>query len=185
MDIVEQGLARAREELAHLPGGIERATGRALKRAVTKARTESVRIVRTQYTIKAATARNDMKIQRYSGVLDVKGYTHKLTEFRVNPRRPTPKRRAPIKVQVRRTGGKTISRAFVAGAFNDSYASGGIGVYMRRTSKRRPLDELYGPSVPGMLSNPEHRLQIETVMGEEFVNRLSHEAGNILGGVNY
>lgn len=186
MDIIQEGLDRAREELAHIrDGGIYRAAGRAGKRAMQHGKTTAVRIVREDYTIKASALRNDLNIKvNKNGELSMemlsKGYVKKLSDFNFSPKRKGGRRPTRLTIQVKRGQGGTIRGAFYADAFP---GVGSDGIYVRRGKHRRPLDEKFGPSVPQMLGTPENSGRIGTAIESKFLERLDHEVGNILGGI--
>jgi hypothetical protein len=59
--------------------------------------------------------------------------------------------------------------------------NGHVGVFMRSSKKRLPVNELYGPAVPIMLNSPEIVGHLQTEANKRLQKRLDHEVNRVLG----
>jgi len=181
IEIDDKQLERVKTVLASVPKGANRAVSSAVNRAASAARTEAVKQVRAQYIIKAQDVRSPMSIEKASmsglmATLRASGRVIPLSKFRISPASPPQTR--PLRAQVRKgSAGGTLRHAFVA-----RMPSGHIGAYMRKTSKRLPIKELFGPSVPHMIGNKEVMGKIEERAVEVLDERLEHEITRLLKG---
>ncbi len=168
-------MEKAEEMLQHLPGEAPKAMASALNRAAQSARTEASRKVREKYYVKHKDVTSTIKIYRanpsdLSAVVTSRGNLMTLSKFRVTPKRPQPRRKAPIKVRVQRGEGGPIKGAFVA-----RMKSGHVGVFKRVGKARLPIEQLYGPSIPQMLDSKTVREWVEQKAAEVLDQRLEHE----------
>lgn len=199
IDINTDQLERARGLLGHIPGAANKAMANAINRASMTAKTEASRKIREMYYITNKNVVATMRITKASSsnpvaIIRSKAGPIALSKFKVNPGKPSPKRRSPIIARVTRGGGGSIAHAFVA-----QTKSGHIGVfnrvggmYMRgyeprakvrgigRTKGRQFITQRYGPSVPQMLGNSSVTRWIETRAAEKLDERLTHEINRIL-----
>lgn len=178
----EDQLERAKELLATIPDGVERAAASALNRAVEHAKTQAMRKVRQTYTIKLARIDARLQIQKatrsslFASIRNV-GRPIALSYFTIRPNHPATKRTKKIVyAQVRRDGGSEIRKAFVA-----RMKSGHDGVFRRTDGNQSlPISEFYGPSLPQMLGSPT----VSTFVTEAATNmlqvRLEHEVSRLL-----
>lgn len=158
--------------LSRIPGGLERAIPRAVKRSLKSGRAEAGRRIAARYTIPARAVTSTIKVT--SNAMVSRGSRISLQKFKHNPRRrvnPGPK--GGIFAQVVRGQGGQLRRAF-------KQNSGGI--YEREGRPRYPIRKLTGPSAPGMLGNeivaPQILSKIEQRLGIELIQ----QANAVIGG---
>lgn len=151
--IDESQIEHAKKVLASVPDGVEKAAASALNRAAEHARTQAKRKVRETYTVKMNRLDERMDVKRANqknlfASVQSKGRPVVLSYFNVRPGQPLNKRTTRlVYAQVRRDGGGTIRKVFVART-----KSGHIGVFRRTDgNKRLPIKQLYAPSLPQML----------------------------------
>ena len=171
---------RAIAALSHIPGAAPQAIANAINRASETARTEAARKVRESYYIKHGDVIGTINIKKatpsdLAAAVISKGGPSPLMKFKVTPSAPQPRRRTPIIVRVKRGGGGTIRRAFVA-----QMQSGHIDVFNRVGQSRLPIIERYGPSIPQMLGSPTVTQWVREKAGEKLEERLNHEITRIL-----
>lgn len=173
-------LRQADKVLQHIKGGTPRALNAAINRTLSGMRTDMTQRVRQTYNIKAGDVRSSLKIRKSSlqtlrGEVQSTGSPMRLIKFRVSPATPAPGRRKPIKAAVKKGSLKPVSGAFVA-----QMRSGTIGVFSRKTSRRLPINMLYGPGVPTMLNEPEVNKFIQDKAEERLSQRFDHEVRRLL-----
>ncbi len=168
------GLEDARKALEGIPGGIERATSRAVNRAILAARTEGTKDVGKEYVIRASDVKANMTIKKagagdISAALSVKGSAIDIQKFKVKVKK------SGIFVQVKRSGGAELPHSFFV-------TTNGLGIYHRQESSRLPIQKEWGPSMPQMIGNPAIIEAMSQKSQEAIEKRLPHEVNAILGG---
>lgn len=168
-------------EFAGIQGKVPLALSRAINRSVQTGRSEAVRQVRDQYTAKAKTIRDTIKITKanpnqLSAKITSIGSPLRLYNFKVSPKKPSPKRTTPINVEVKKGSSKSLPGAFVANVKN-----GNTGVFSRVSSARLPIKQLYGPAVPIMMNNEIVVDAVTQKAQATLENRIGHEINRILG----
>ncbi len=157
------------------------ALSRAINRAASNAKTNASRKVREQYTVKSKDVNSTISITKAStgslgAVIKSKGERMPLIKFKVSPSSPRPKNPPKVlRVEVKKGGLKNLVGAFVANV-------SGNKVFKRITSKRLPIQQLFGPAVPQMLGNISVKEFIENEAKKVFDQRLDHEIERIMGG---
>lgn len=179
INIEAKELKRIEDMLITIPNGMERAMSSAINRTLTSTRASAVRRVRSQYDVRAGDIRGSMHISRsniknISGSIISKGGTLPLIDFKVNPKKPNPRRRKPVFASVKKSGGA------IEGAFVAKMPNGHIGVYERAGISRYPIKQLYGPSAPQMLGNKNILDGLSEEAEETMLQRLSHETVRLL-----
>jgi hypothetical protein len=169
------------KQFGSIGGKVPLALSRALNRSAQTARSESVRQVRDQYTAKAKTVRDTIRITKANpNQLQAKitsiGSPLRLYNFKVSPKKPSPKRTTPINVEVKKGSSKSLPGAFVANVKN-----GNTGVFSRVSSARLPIKQLYGPAVPIMMNNDDVVNAVTQKAQSTLENRIGHEINRILG----
>lgn len=169
-------------DFSGLEGKVPLALSRAINRVTRSAKTEAVRQVRDEYTAKAGAINKTIKVTRanpnnLSAKIESRGSSMSLLDFRVNPKKPSPRRRSPITVEVRRGSKKPIEGAFV-----QRMGNGGVGVFARVGSARLPIRKLFGPAVPVMLNNDSVVEAVQRRAEEQLESRIGHEMNRVLGG---
>ncbi len=176
-------LKRLKRKLGNLKDKTPVAMRRAINEAARKARTEMDRNTREKYFMKRKFIFGSLHTDLARGGnlrarISSKGKAIPLAEFRTNPAKPNPKRRKPIRIQVKRGGGaKALNKdpkAFVA-------ILKGEKVIAERTSGRRgPLKGLFGPSVPSVMKNDEILSGVEEAARKKLAERLEHHISHLL-----
>ena len=205
VELDAKAIMNAQGKLQHIPGGVQKAAARAVKRAVESARTTAVRETVKGYNITrdAVLATIKMNPGTLSGELTSRGGMIPLSAFKA---RPGPPVTAKIKRRSSSSGeGKggfwqkmpTVGfgegrRAAVPGQSHEGVFGRVEGTYMKgrgprakkrgtgMTKGREAIAERYGPSVPQMLMNQEISQKIGDRIVEQFSKRLDHEVGRIL-----
>lgn len=179
--VSEDQLRQAERLLSHVNGGSRQAISRALNRSINTARSDLVRGVREEYTVRAAPVRNSIRLknstpQRLEAEISSSGEPLPLNYFKVQPNTPNPRRKTPIRVSVRKGSAKPIGRAFVARV-------GGTNKVWERVGKARlPIRRLFGPSIPQMVGNDKVIGSVADKARISMDKRLNHEIGRLIDG---
>lgn len=181
IDVVERGFDRAQKILAGVPDGASKAVHSALERAgqsgrsvATKSLTKEYAISRTQLL---ANVRNIDRVTVQGDSIQVvfgyAGYVIPLVRFDT-----TVSSDGYVSARVKTSGAKeTLAHAFQAKVGSHT------GIFERQTRKRLPIKELFGPSVPQMLSENKSIMdEIEEKIVETYEKRIDHEISRILNG---
>ncbi|MGG3448634.1 phage tail protein [Domibacillus aminovorans] len=173
-------LEDVQNRLGHFQNKAPQVISSALNRALTNVTSNISKETRQKYNIKAADIKSTLEKTRASktslnAIVRSRGSLIPLDRFKVSPRKVTPKRKASIKIGVKKNGMKTLSGAFVADI-------NGLKVFRREGRKRLPIDRLFGPSVPQMLKSEEIRERINREGQDTFYRRLDHEIDRLLNG---
>ncbi len=178
---VKDNFRQVNRSLKQMDKAVRQAVLSALNRATQRSKTETGRKVREKYVVKQKEVVETIRIQKASrnslqATLTSKGQTIPLINFTVAPRRRLKRAPKSLKAAVFRGGvKKPIPGAFIATAGTH------LGVFMRSTKKRLPIQELRGPAVPSMVGNEEVREHVQQVFADEMVKRLPHELDRTLG----
>ena len=184
---------------------IDNAIKKAARKAASEARKETLSLIPSAYTIPASEVKSAIKVHASRGsepgaVMQITSGVFALYEFEgVTPREVMPPAKGPVRVSVKRDGGSELGRAFVA-----KMKSGHTGVFEREGGKRASKDshgrsfksgdkakqtwhinELYGPSVPGMFGNEKETPINAAVIkktGELFSGLVIKELEGLLNG---
>lgn len=195
--------------LAGVPKAMEKVVVRSINRTLTATRAEMIRLIRTEYAIKAGAVRQELEISRASQnkpegrIAGEQSPGVPLIEFVAMRRIPstkrtaaggyTPKTGVPVRVK-RASGRKTVAGAFTArmrsghaGAFRrDDAAQSGrklrnsdVRVGQSKAGKRY-IKELYGPTPIMLLGSKDNLAKIEAAAQEALDKNLAREANYIL-----
>jgi hypothetical protein len=166
-------------ELLASKSDINKAINRAAKRAANTAKAETARQIPKEYSLPAAEVRKTIFTRSIGGgqvgaVMQISSSPYALPAFQgVTPRETMPPAKGPVRAQVKKGGGAELGVAFVT-----KLKSGHVGVFERKTEARTPLDQLFGPSTPGMFGR-EQETPVNTAViektGEMFQKRVIHE----------
>jgi hypothetical protein len=181
IDIDRNMLSDVQNRLGTMSNKAPQVISSALNRALTTVASNISKETRQDYNIKAADIKATLtktKASRTSmnAIVKSKGNLIPLDRFKVSPKKVSPKRKASIKIGVKKNGMKTLSGAFVADI-------NGLKVFRREGRKRLPIDRLFGPSVPQMLKSEDVRRRINEEGKDMFYRRLDHDITRILQGV--
>lgn len=178
---VKHNFKQVNRSLKQMDKAVRQAVLSSINRATQRSKTEAGRKVREKYVIKQKEVVQTLSIRKATGnalqsVITSKGHSIPLINFAVAPKRRLKRAPKVLKAAVHRSGmKKPIPGAFIATAGTH------LGVFMRTSKKRLPINELRGPAVPSMVGNEEVREHIQQVYGEEMQKRLPHELDRTLG----
>lgn len=180
-DIGDGSIDRAKKLLAGISHGADKAIGSAIKRAAQSGETFASRIIREEYAVSAGTFNSYTKHKRHiitdgSGTtvdIEFKGVHIPLIKFDT-----TVSSSGRVSARVKRTSAKTaFESAFRADVGNHT------GIFERKTEKRFPIEQKYGPSTPQMMSaNDDVSQEIGDKIRDVFEERLDHEILRVLNG---
>jgi hypothetical protein len=181
---------------------INKVISKAAKKAADEARKETLNLIPAQYTVPKSEVEGTIETQKIGGgekgaVMHIASDVFPLYKFGgVLPREIMPPAKGPVRAAVKQGGGADLSRAFVA-----KMPNGHVGVYEREGSKRKSKDshgrekrgsvehnhinELFGPSVPGMFGrekDTEINMAVMEKAGEVFNKRVIVELERLMYG---
>ena len=174
----DASLERAEQYLAGVPGGAQKAVMRAMNRAIQGGATTAGREIAKAYTVKVGQVRKTISIQRatkdnMTAIMTSKGRYLSQASFQHRPQGDTTgNKRKPVKVAIKKGQMRNVERAFVWKGH----------IFQRVGAGRTPLDFLYGPSIPIMLSNDDVKNAVGDRISEDFEKRLEHETQRLLEG---
>lgn len=198
----------AEQQLADIPGGMERALKSAIERSVSYLRTQSTKEIRERYDItrKNIRAEQNVKVRyRYfSGIeAQITFRGNKIPLYRYggsSPKKPTVNaektvmaivngKLRPVHPGIAASGHQLVSTSPTT--FNNAFVaqmkSGHVGIFERTGGKTATGDaeikELMGSSVPQMLGSEEVRESLGQKTYDKFEERLNHEVNRILAGL--
>lgn len=154
----------------------------AMRRVMQGVRTEAARAVRQRYYVRHGDVLATIKVTKadrpgLAYLLRSRGPSIPLIRFRTTPARPQPKKARVLRAAVKKAGGKKP----IPGAFVAQMQSGHTGVFRRVGKKRLPLDQLYGPAIPVMMSEQSVTEHLQEQAHKRMVTRLDHEVNRVLG----
>lgn len=178
LEIDDKALTSAQKLLSNLSGAYEKAASRAINRTLTHVRSDAVKEVREEFTVKAKPLRDSVSIkrakpQRLQGEFKSSGRSLGLMQFRVNPKTDTTgNRRRRVTAQVRKGEKFEVNKGFV---FNRQ-------VFRRVSKARLPVERQTGPSAPQMIGENEIFEKVSLNADEFLQKRLAQETRAILEG---
>ncbi|MCP3923336.1 MAG: hypothetical protein GY714_12200 [Desulfobacterales bacterium] len=172
LNIDTDGLKNARLFFEVIGDKANGALARSVNRTIQGVKTDSVRSVRENYNVKAASVRKGFsfkKANRRSSNASalVRGSRISLREFGVRPNSLRSRPKVGLSVRVGRQR-KTI---------RSSFFSKGKHIYRRVEKSRLPVEKLLGPSIPQMMNNEEVVNNVEKSAVERFEKNFKHEMG--------
>lgn len=178
IDLDKKLLEDVQSRLGNLSKKAPNAISNSLNRSMNNIATNISKEVRKEYNMKAKDIKATLVKTRSTrstlgAVVKSKGELIPLDRFRVSPKTVQPKRKAPIKVGVKKPGLKPLLGAFVADI-------SGKKVFKRTGKKRLPVRRLFGPSIPQMIGNEEIARKIDEEGQKMFQKRMDHEINRIL-----
>lgn len=170
-------LEEIKKELGALEKKAPKILARVLNRTLTNVQKNVVKSVRDKYIIKASDIKQTLKTTKAStsklnAQVKSEGMRVLLYKFRVSPKNPRPSK-APRTYKARVL--KKSALKPVRGGFVAQMKSGHLGIFERTGTKRTPIKELVGPSIPQMVGNKEIIQKIESEAQKTIQNRLKHE----------
>lgn len=180
-------IAKKLKEIGELDKKAAKATVSALNRSGTEARTAAARKLKEIYFVKYGEVLRKIEVikanrNRLSVLLTARDRAIRLINFSVNPKNKPSKRPKVIRAAVKKGEGKKK----IQGAFIAEVRGNHIGVFKRTPyAKHRktaaghwsqgPIDQLRGPAIPVMLSQPGVVSHIQEVAASSITKRLDHE----------
>lgn len=154
----------------------------AMNRVSQGVRTEAVKKVRELYYVKAGDVRETIRITKASAarlemIFTSRGPSIPLIKFKTTPTKVPKKPPRVLRASVKKIGGKKP----IPGAFVAQMRSGHLGVFERASKKRTPINQLFGPAIPVMLSEPGIAEHLQSEAERRMAARLDHEVGRVLG----
>ena len=149
------------------------AATRAIGRALTASRAAVAKKVRSEYTVKSADIKMGIRSRRPKvttdgvfGAVIGEGNRLRLDKFKVYRNAKSP---MAVKVRKQRKATK------VKGLFFANTAKGEEAPFLRSTAKRKPINILYGPSLPEMIGNKDVVEFMSAVAQDTLNKRFEHE----------
>lgn len=170
----KSGLRKLKAQLKKVGKEAERAQRSASYRASQSARTEMVKAARETYTVKAGDLNKTFKIKEHYGsfFLTSRGGMTALAKFKATNKTPGKRPKRGISVTVKKGQKKRLNQSgFLARVKKNGY----VNIFFRRTEKRYPLDQRFGPGAPIMLGNEEVIKRGKKKYGTEYEKRLEYE----------
>lgn len=180
----EAQVKRAMRELVHIRDGAPRAMSAALNKTATGAKTDTIRVLAKIYTAKQKKIRDSITTGRKASpsnlIAKIIGSYKRpigLIDFNAKPKAVT--RRRPlggIRIEVKRGQTKQIPHAFIAKLGGRPRVAG------RKTHKRYPIEQLYGPNIPQMMDNDGAADEVMRLTQSRMEKNLDHEIDRIEKG---
>lgn len=182
--IADSDIGRAIVMLDKIPNGVSKAARSAINKTITGVRTDTKQEVTKRYEVKSSAVHKSITINRAKGsTLEAfaisQGRPIPLVNFKVRPKKVQRKgpRNKKISVSVKKGSATTLNNAFVA-----QFKSGHMGVVERKTRKRYPVRELFGPSIPKMMENKFVMGVVEDKAQVRLKKSFNHEIDRIMKG---
>lgn len=162
----------------NLTKGFQRADRSAIQRAVITGRAAAARAIQKHNTLKIGKIKQSVRVTvssiKSGSMIKYAGSHIPLLAFGASYSTD-----GGIRVKVNRdSSGETLKHAFVKP--NGKYPA---GIYERITTRRVPLEQKYGPSIPQIIKeNDDVSKAIETAQNEAYRQRLEHNIKAILNG---
>ncbi len=140
---------------------IDKAHKIALNRAVKTAKSRTIKFIREGYSIKKQDLDNEIKMIKSGKTLSIKAVHKALGLIKYGA-----KQTKTGVIYKTKSGGK---RGFIKSAFITEVGKGRhIGVFKRKTEKRLPIQEKFGPSAEQLISSQQAREVLSNVFYERF-----------------
>lgn len=173
----ESDMQKATRLLSGCSEAIPSVFSNAMNRAAEQGRTAAIRCVTKEYTVKARTVRETMRIKKaskedLSTELTSRGARLPLRDFRHSPASgdTTGSNRKQIRVAVKRGGMKPLENAFI-------YRG---RIFQRLGSARLPVEQKFSNAVPVMLNNDAVVNEVTETMESAMGRRLDYEVKRTL-----
>lgn len=176
IDAKENDLKKAARLLEGVSNAIPSVFSNAMNRAVEQGKTEAVRCVTKEYTVKAKTVRDTLRIKKankndLSVELNSRGARLPLRDFQHSPRNDTTgNKRRQIRVAVKRGAMKPLGNSFI-------YRG---RIFTRLGANRLPIEQKFSNAVPVMLNNDKCVYAIQETMEKSMSKRLDYEVRRTL-----
>ena len=171
VNVEMKGFDKAKLILGHMPKELDKASKRAMARAITAGREQAVKSATKLYDIKSPSLRSSIELKPQMGMMISRGSPMPLMKFKVTPKAP---KREVVRASVKRAGG-SIGFAFIARMEN-----GQVGVFKRAGKDRYPIRQLYSVSSAQMLGEPTVIEDVNERAQEVYESRLMHEVDRLI-----
>jgi len=174
----EAKLKRLRRDLADIPKALPKIVSRSINKVATYTRTKIVREITADVNLKRGevTKRNirtkKASYKKWSATIGVSGRRVPVHHFGAR------QTRKGVSYRIRKSAG----RQTIAGAFIAKMPSGHEGVYRRTGKTALPIIELYGPSVPQVMSGIGElaQQQLEADAGARLEREIDTQVGLLI-----
>lgn len=196
LQVDEAKLKTLRELLASVPKGIEKATMRAVNRALSSGKAQISRDVRKAFTVRSDAIGETVKerkatLTNLSGELSSKGRRLPLRTFKNTPTdaSTTGGNRKPVRVTVKKGQSFDLQRGFKwkGHIFERNENAPRTRVYQdRRNGRKRlgaPIEKKFDRAVPQMIEEVAVQ-SVQAKMRDVMQKRLDHEARQLLKGAS-
>jgi len=166
---------------------IEKAITRAAKKAANEAKKETAKLLASEYTLENPEIKKSLSTRKLAGsqmgaALDIASGVFALTKFKgVLPKAIMPPAKGPVNIKVKSSGSVAVfKRAYVA-----KMKSGHVGVFEREGEKSLPIEEHFGPSVPGMFGREKEtviNMAVRDLAAKIFDQSVVTELENLMYG---
>ncbi|UHA74466.1 phage tail protein [Paenibacillus sp. 481] len=168
------------QQVRKLKDGAAKALASSLNRTIHGVGTEATRKLTAGYHIKSSEVKSTIRItttdaSALKARMSSRSENIPLKRFKTTPSKVPKRQPKVLKAAVKRTGLKPV-----AGAFVGEMRNGHIGAFRRLGKRRLPIQELYGPSVPGMMGNQEVVNHVESEAERRMAQRFTHEVNRLL-----
>ena len=176
-----KGMAAIERKLSVVHKDAPKAISRAINRAIKAGATDVSKNVRAQFLIPKGKLdatfhfKNSTPGDLHGAIDSIYGGMLPASDFKLTPKSPNPRRPRPVRLTVKKGGGGTISRAFIA-----QMQSGHTNAFRREGTARLPIKALYTISAPIMVGVAEVAEPAMDRMQEIFDRRLDHEMDRLL-----
>lgn len=165
------------EIIKQSPQKINNAVSLSINRSLEMTRTEQIRRAMEKYSVKKKDLLEGLSLSKANsgnllGKILSKGETIGLDHFKLNQK--TRKNGKEVKVDVKKSGMKSLANAFIA------YNDGRLGAFVRTSDARLPIKRLKGPSAPQMLGEMTIIEYLQGFVEDKFNMRLEHELERLL-----
>lgn len=188
----------AKRLLAGIPGGIEKAARQSINDALAAGKTAVSVGIRQQYTVKASTIKETIRVKKASqhrlqGELQSKGETLSTRHFRHSPsgEATTGSNRKPIRVTIKKGKSTKFKTGFL---WNGGHETDKHAIFVRAGEKRKAtkgyhagknykveaLKKSTSPSVPQMAGESSVSEYVQERVGDVFESRMSHHTRRLL-----
>lgn len=157
----------AEQAMAAYPGRVQRATVRALNRALTSGRALLASLVAKDMGLKVGAAKEAIRVRKATPAtmeISLKASLKRLPLTAFGARQT----RAGVSYKSAASGRQTLPSGFLA-----AMPSGHVGVFTRRGKSRLPIQERFGPSIGHVFY--KHRAAGIAQMKDVFETNLTHE----------
>lgn len=186
---IDEGLYKlAQDSLQHLPKAAGKALARAVNRALEGARTDAIKKICAEYSVRPVDVRKTLHIVRATpekpeAHILSSGSAIPLIKFRVSPSKPPQQKHKKIGERKNVVAGVKFGTATpFPYSFVAKVGNGHVGVFSRVAGESLPIKQKWGPSVPQMLGSEAVLKYIEEQAKGRLEKELRHQINYLFGG---